>query len=168
MYIDYGYKTQFDGLAEAMRDVGTTTEKLAVAISCITSSLGQNIENIVANVNELYHIIGGNGEQEALRSRLDNIENTLHLNRWGNNRIEDIENYINQNESRICALEGSSYDYLRPVLDDTTEKLKKLYDLEILKQKSRNDIQINFDTNDLDDWYDNFMKELDETYGSLD
>ena len=168
MYIDYGYRNYFEGISEALSQTGTTAEKLAVAISAITTSLGNNIESIVANVNELQRIVGNiNGDGE-LGNRISNIENVLQLNCWGNNKIYDIEQQLNSLQCRTDCVESEIYTYLRPVLDETTEKSNQIYELEILKQKARNDIQINFDTNDLDNWYDNFMKELNETYGSLE
>ena len=168
MHIDYGYRDYFEGISEALSQTGTTAEKLAVAISAITSSLGNNIESIIANINELQRIVGDiNGDGE-LKNRINSIENVLQLNDWGNNRIDNIEQELNSLQCRTDCVESEVYNYLRPVLDETTEKSKQIYELEILKQKARNDIQINFDTNDLDNWYDNFMKELDETYGSLD
>lgn len=168
MYIDYGYRDYFEGISEALRQTCTTSEKLAVAITAITSSLGANIENIVANLNELQRVVGNTDESNALTNRVDNIENVLQLNCWGNHRIENIETELQSLYNRTCCVENEIYDHLRPALDETTEKSNQIYELEILKQKARNDIQINFDSNDLDNWYDNFMKELDETYGSLD
>ena len=168
MYIDYGYRSYFEGITEALKQTGTTSEKLAVAITAITSSLGTNIENIVANLNELQRVVGNTDRDNALTSRIDNIENVLQLNCWSNHRIENIETELQDLYDRTCCVESEIYNNLRPVLDETAEKSNQIYELEILKQKARNDIQINFDTNDLDNWYDNFMKELDATYGSLE
>lgn len=168
MHIDYGYRDYFEGISEALSQTGTTAEKLAIAISAITSSLGNNIESIVANINELQQIVGNINEDGDLGNRISNIENVLQLNCWGNNRIDNMEQELNGLRCRTDCVESEVYTYLRPVLDETTEKSNQIYELEILKQKARNDIQINFDTNDLDNWYDNFMKELDETYGSLE
>ena len=168
MYIDYGYRDYYEGISEALSQTGTTAEKLAVAISAITSSLGNNIESIVANINELQRIVGNINEDGNLGNRISNIENVLQLNCWGNNKIDNIEQELNGLRFRTDCVESEVYTCPRPVLDETTEKSNQIYELEILKQKAQNDIQINFDTNDLDNWYDNFMKELDETYGSLE
>ena len=168
MHIDYGYRDYFEGISEALSQTGTTAEKLAIAISAITSSLGNNIESIVANINELQQIVGNINGDGDLRNRVSNIENVLQLNCWSNNKIDNIEQELNGLQCRTDCVESEIHTYLRPVLDETTEKSNQIYELEILKQKARNDIQINFDTNDLDNWYDNFMKELDETYGSLE
>ena len=67
----------------------------------------------------------------------------------------------------MCACENETYSHLRPELDALIEKSNQKTDLEISGQKGARrllpiieDRIIPIDTKDLDEWYENFLKEL--------
>ena len=74
--------------------------------------------------------------------------------------LQDLENRTNVCENEIF------YD-IRPALDELTEKPNQKSNLEISRQKGARrllpiieDATTPIDTKDIDDWYENFLKEL--------
>ena len=81
--------------------------------------------------------------------------------------LEVLTCSLNDLQNRLQVCENETYGNLRPGLDDLTEKLNQKADLEISKQKGTRrllpiieDRTIPIDTKDLDEWYENFLKEL--------
>ena len=80
--------------------------------------------------------------------------------------IGDIQYQMTEQLNKICSIEMELHD-LRPGLDALTEKSNQKTDLEISGQKCARrflptigDRTIPIDTKDLDEWYENFLKEL--------
>lgn len=81
--------------------------------------------------------------------------------------LEQLTQALNELQGRMCSCEGETYGYLRPELDALIEKSKQKTDLEISEQKGARrllpiieDRIIPIDTKDLDEWYEEFLKEL--------
>lgn len=81
--------------------------------------------------------------------------------------LEQLTRALNELQGRMCACENETYGYLRPELDALTEKSNQKTDLEISEQRGARrllpiieDRIIPIDTKDLDEWYENFLKEL--------
>lgn len=81
--------------------------------------------------------------------------------------LEQLTRALNELQGRVRACENETYSYLRPELDALIEKSNQKTDLEISEQKGARrllpiieDRIIPIDTKDLDEWYENFLKEL--------
>lgn len=110
---------------------------------------------------------------EAIRRVSEALAQTDYLNTQVNHLNSQIAalqtlSHIDDRalQSRINVIEND-LSGIRPELDAITEKLNQKADLEIFKQKGSRrllpiieDRIIPIDTKDLDDWYDNFLKEL--------
>lgn len=81
--------------------------------------------------------------------------------------LEQLTRSLNELQGRMVCCENEIYNCLRPELDALTEKSNQKIDLEISGQKGARrllpiieDRIIPIDTKDLDEWYENFLKEL--------
>lgn len=81
--------------------------------------------------------------------------------------LEQLTRSLNELQNRLCVCENETYGNLRPGLDALIEKSNQKTDLEISGQKGARrllpiieDRTIPIDTKDLDEWYENFLKEL--------
>lgn len=81
--------------------------------------------------------------------------------------LEQLTRSLNELQGRMGCCENEIYSCLRPELDALTEKSNQKIDLEISEQKGARrllpiieDRTIPIDTKDLDEWYENFLKEL--------
>lgn len=81
--------------------------------------------------------------------------------------LEQLTRSLNELQNRLCVCENETYGNLRPGLDALIEKSNQKTDLEISGQKGARrllpiieDRIIPIDTKDLDEWYENFLKEL--------
>lgn len=81
--------------------------------------------------------------------------------------LEQLTRSLNELQGRMGCCENEVYSCLRPELDALTEKSNQKIDLEISEQKGARrllpiieDRIIPIDTKDLDEWYENFLKEL--------
>lgn len=81
--------------------------------------------------------------------------------------LEQLTRSLDELQNRVCACENETYNNLRPDLDALIEKSNQKADLEISGQKGARRLLpiienriIPIDTKDLDEWYENFLKEL--------
>lgn len=81
--------------------------------------------------------------------------------------LEQLTRSLSDLQNRLQVCENETYGNLRPGLDALIEKSNQKNDLEISGQKGARrllpiieDRIIPIDTKDLDEWYENFLKEL--------
>lgn len=81
--------------------------------------------------------------------------------------LDEIKQLFEMLQCRMNYCENEVYVNLRPGSDDLTEKSNQKIDLEISGQRGTRrllpiieDRTIPIDTRDLDEWYENFLKEL--------
>lgn len=72
----------------------------------------------------------------------------------------ELEPQLSEVKSRLKTTESEIFDYLRPDLDALIEKSNQKTDLEKIEPIVEIKREPIFDTKELDEWYDNFMKEF--------
>ena len=73
--------------------------------------------------------------------------------------LEQLTKSLSELQGRMCCCEGEVYGYLRPELDALIEKSKQKENLEKISPIVSKEVKL-INTQNLDEWYDNFLKEL--------
>lgn len=122
-----------------------TGEDLAMALATIVTQVGISFDEAT----------------EALRKlsqTLQNVQNQMVVNQ--SMIFVELEPQLSEVKGRLKAAESEIFDHLRPDLDALIEKSNQKTDLEKIEPIIEIKREPIFDTKELDEWYDNFMKEF--------
>lgn len=111
------------------------------------------------NFNVNYHV-SNDCSGEELAAALATVVSQIGISfEEATRHIVDLTTALNNLQNRVCVCESEIFSCIRSELDALTEKSNQKEDLEKISPIVPKETKL-INTQNLDDWYDNFLKEL--------